>query len=639
MKRFDMAPIEKAWLFAAAVFVAPVLAMAEPAGVPLQDALKTGTADLLYKAQGETGIIGQNVPGENLGWSEPTETAPKSLTDHTLGMTKKVIEIIPGKAYLAVGYQLGYTTLVVGDDGLIIVDPSDSVEGAAEAVSDLVASAATDLPIKAVIYTHSHPDHFQGVKALVTQEDADSGRVEIIAHEDFMKNIAEQNSILGPVLGLRSLYTAGNLFPVGPTGRINVGLGPVFRSGQVTLIPPTLPVPENGEIEVEIAGVKMNIYHTPGDIHDNISIHFPDLKMYHYAEVMQGDNFPNLHSIRGTRYRDPQRWYQSLDLIRKHTIGVEYLIGSHGLPVFGNEELNDVLTSYRDAIQFTHDQTVRYMNKGLIPDELVEVVKLPEHLANHPRLGEFYGTVDHSVREIYFGLLGFFQADITEMAKPGFNDRAQGYVRMMGGRDKIVEEAKSAVASENYGWAADLLTWVIRNDPDDMEAKLLKAEALRNWGYMQTSINWRYFALSGASELDGTRPETAAAAASMFGASDILAAMRPADIVKNMTVRLKAEDTLDVHMVGSISIADLNETYSLEIRRGIVEYHESAVNGAVFTLQLTRPILDQILVGDLILEQGIETGAIKVDGSTESAIEFFGYFEPPENTDNIRLLR
>lgn len=621
-----------------AFFPSQVVA-AETAGVPILKSLKAGTADHLYQAQGKTGIIGLNVPGENLGWYERTPKAPASLTDHTLVMTKKVIEIIPGKAYLAVGYQLGYTTLIVGNDGLILIDPADSVEGATEAVGDLIASAKTNLPIKAVIYTHSHPDHFQGIKALVSQEDVDSKRVEIIAHESFMKNISEQNSIIGPILGLRTLYTAGNLLPAGPEGRINAGLGPEFRGGEVTLIPPTKLVPEGGMIHVEIAGVKMDIYHTPGDIHDNISTHFPDLKLYHYAEVMQGENFPNLHSIRGTRYRDPQRWYQSLDMIRSHTGDVEFLIGSHGLPVFGNVELNEVLTSYRDAIQFTHDQTVRYMNKGLIPDELVEVVKLPEHLANHPRLGEFYGTVDHAVREIYVGLLGFFEGDITEMAKPGFKERAAGYERMMGGRTKIIEEAKKAIERKDYGWAADILTWVIRNHPLDKEAKQLKADALRSWGYTVTSINWRHFALSGALELEEKRPDTSAGSKALFGAPDILSAMQPDDIIRNMTVRLVAEKTLDVNMTGSFSFADLNKVYSLEIRRGVAEFHDGEVKGSAFTLELSRPLLDKILVGELSLEDGIEKGIIKVSGNTEQANEFIGYFEPKENTNNIRLLR
>jgi alkyl sulfatase BDS1-like metallo-beta-lactamase superfamily hydrolase len=579
------------------------------------------------------------VAGENLAWAKETPTAPKGLTDHSLGMTKKVIEIIPGRVYLAVGYQLGYTTLVVGGDGLIFIDPADSVEGATEAVGDLLACADTSLPIKAVIYTHSHPDHFQGVKALVGQEDVDAGRVEIIAQEEFMADIAEQNSVLGPVLGLRTLYTAGGLLPRGPEGVINAGLGPIFRGGQVTLIAPTMLVPEDGNIHVEIAGVKMDIYHTPGDIHDNISTHFPDLKLYHYAEVMQGDNFPNLHTIRGSRYRDPERWYESLDLIRTHTGDVDYLIGSHGLPVFGNAELNEVLTSYRDAIQFTHNQTVRYMNKGLVPDELVEVVKLPDHLANHPRLGEFYGTVDHSVREIYYGLLGFFKSDITEMAKPGFEERAAGYVRMMGGRSNIIGEAKSAIGKKDYGWAADILTWVIRSDPADSEAKQLKAEALRSWGYTVPSINWRYFALTGALELEGKRPPTGAGSTALFGAPDILAAMDPSDIVKNMTVRLKAEDTLNVNMVGAFSITDLGMTYSLVIRKGIAQFYEGTVDGTAFTLQLKRATLNRILEGKVTVEQGLESGAITISGSQDSANEFLAYFEPVENTDNIRLLR
>lgn len=227
---------------------------AQPAGLRDQ-----GRIERLYRPAGQSGTVGGCVDGftENLADATPAPTVPESLSNHSLSMCKMIIEIVPNRVYQAWGYALANKTLVVGDDGLIIIEGLDSVEVTQEALADLLAAAETDLPIKAVIYTHSHPDHFPGVKGMISQEDADTGRVAVIAHEDFMANIAEQNSIIGPVLGVRSLYSAGNTSPPGPEGRVNAGLGPLFADGEKSLIPPTVFVPNDGELELTIAGVEM----------------------------------------------------------------------------------------------------------------------------------------------------------------------------------------------------------------------------------------------------------------------------------------------------------------------------------------------------------------------------------------------
>jgi alkyl sulfatase BDS1-like metallo-beta-lactamase superfamily hydrolase len=592
-------------------------------------------------ARGTVGGCGAGGFTENLAYDEPAPTVPASLTAHSKTMCKMVIEIVPGKVYLAWGYALASPTLVVGDDGLIVIDPPDSVEATKIAWADLLAAAKTDKPVVAVIYTHSHPDHFPGVRAIVDEKDVEAGKVQIIAQETFMQNIAEQNSVVGPILGARSAFFAGDpILPVGPEGRINAGLGPLFFGGTLTLIPPTETIPTQGGRDFEIAGVKMHIRHTPGDIYDNITTWFPQWKIYHFAEVLQGENFPNLHTLRGTRYRDPQRWYQSIDTIREVARDAEILIGSHGRPVFGNAELMDVLTSYRDAIQFTHDQTVRYMNRGLTPDELVEVVKLPRHLAEHPWLGEFYGTVNHSVRQVYFGLIGFWQGDMTELAKPPYRERAQAYMQMLGGRKAIFDEARKAIDAGNYGWAADITTWPIRVNTNDMEARKLKAEALRAWGFQVESINWRHAALTGALELEteGTIPGLAGSTKALFGAPDVMAAMPPAQVIENMQVRLKAEETLDVEMTLGMHITDVDGSYALEIRRGIAEFHREVPQKADVILSMEKSDVDRVLTGQTTFAAAAKDGSIALKrGNAADVARFFDYFEAPD-VNAIRLL-
>ena len=209
----------------------------------------------LFKPGGVKGTVGGCGDGftENLAYDQPAPTVPESLTAHSKTMCKMVIEIVPERVYLAWGYALASPTLVVGDDGLILIDPPDSVEATQIAWADLLAAANTDKPVAAVIYTHSHPDHFPGVRAIVDEKDVTAGKVQIIAQETFMANIAEQNSVIGPILGARSAFFAGDpILPVGPEGRINGGLGPLFFGGTLTLIPPTLTIPSQGQKTLEM---------------------------------------------------------------------------------------------------------------------------------------------------------------------------------------------------------------------------------------------------------------------------------------------------------------------------------------------------------------------------------------------------
>jgi alkyl sulfatase BDS1-like metallo-beta-lactamase superfamily hydrolase len=612
--------------------------------IPLLLPVSSANALNLYKpgdARGTVGGCGAGGFTENKAYDEPAKTVPATLTKHSKTMCKMVIEIVPEKVYLAWGYALASPTLIVGDDGLIAIDPPDSIEATKESWDDLVEAAGTDKPVKAVIYTHSHPDHFPGVRYLVDEKDVASGEVKIIAQETFMQNIVEQNSVLGPVLGIRSAFSAGDpVLPFGPEGRVNTGLGPLFFGGELTLIPPNELIPSQGSRDFEIEGVKMTIRHTPGDIYDNITTWFPQWKMYHFAEVLQGENFPNLHTIRGTRYRDPQRWFRSIDTIRAAARDADILIGSHGRPIFGNAELHEVLTAYRDAIQFTHDQTIRYMNQGMTPDELVEVVKLPDHLANHPWLGEFYGTVEHSVRQIYVGLLGFWEGDMTTMAKPPYRERAKAYVKMMGGRGAVLAEARKAIDDGNYGWAADITTWPIRVDPSDMEARRVKAEALRKWGFTVESINWRHSALIGALELEteGTVPNLTASAKALFGAADVIAAIPPGQVIQNMQTQLRAEKTLDVHETLGMRLTDSGQSYALEIRRGVVEFHEEVPEDAAVVIELTRAEVIGVLTRQTTFAAGARDGTIDVKkGSADDVARFFDYFETPD-PNAIRLI-
>ncbi len=336
--------------------------------------------------------------GLNLAYTEEDPKVDPRMTRQARGMDQALIKI-GDHTYLAFGWGLTSPMMVVGDDGIIIIDPPESLEMGQETLEAF--RRVTDLPVKAIVYTHNHFDHVAAVKAFTTEEDVSSGKVDIYAHETLMQGVINWASTVGPIEGRRTSYTGAVFLPKGPDGSVHDALGPDARVGTITFIPPTKTF--SNELDVTVSGVKMHLRWVPSETNDEIVAWFPELKLLHYAEVMQGESWPNVYTIRGTKYRDPVQWFKSIDVLREFP--AEDTAGAHGRPIVGYDNIQNMLTAYRDAIQFVHDQTIRYMNQGYTPEELVEMVVLPPHLAEHPWLGEYYGTVKHVVRNIYNGYL------------------------------------------------------------------------------------------------------------------------------------------------------------------------------------------------------------------------------------------
>ncbi len=574
--------------------------------------------------------------GENLAYDRPSATVHPDLTEHSQKMVPGVYQIA-GSVYLAYGYALTSPTMIVGDDGIIIVDPPEDVNKGRRTLDEF--RKFSDKPVRAVIYSHWHIDHFGGVAAFASAEDVASGAVQIIAHETFMANVIKGSTGGdGPILGVRVDYSLGTLLDVGPEGRINGGLGPDFVIENPSLYVPNVVV--DSVLETTIAGVRMEIVWAPSEAPDEIIVWLPDLEVLHSAEVLQGESFPNLHTIRGTRYRDPERWFTGIDILRRFP--ARYMVPSHGRPVSGRAAVAEVLTAYRDAIQFVYDQTIRHMNRGMLPDELVATIHLPPHLANHPWLGDFYGGVPHSVRQIYVGELGWFQGDPTFLAPTMPVEASRRYVELMGGRAVVLEAARSAANEGDHQWAAELTTHLVRIDNNDMEARMVKSEALRQIGYGVTNNNWRNWYLTSAQELDGTIDYGKAID---LAAPDLLRAFPTSELINGLRFRLAAEKTLDVHMTMGFRFPDIDEGFGLEIRRGIAQFYNTLPEEVDVLLEMNRSTLEALLLGEVdvagkaggqlpspqaALAALFESGDVRlVRGTTEDFIRFFSYFDPP----------
>lgn len=451
----------------------------------------------------------------------------------------------------------------------------------------------------------------------------------IIAHQSLLSILINNASVVGPILALRGMYTFGSLLEPGPEGQVNCGLGPRLLREGASFIAPSVTFADG--LDLTLAGIRFELRHAPSEADDEIVAWLPDLGVLLSAEVVQGECFANVHAIRGTLYRNPVQWYRSIDMMRRYR--AEFMVPAHGRPVAGRDNVHELLTAYRDAIQFVHDQAVRAMNRGATPDEIAEAVPaLPAHLASHPWLGEHYGTAKHSARQVFVGQLGWFEGDPTFLDPLPRPERARRTLALMGGRDRVVAEARAALEREDFRWCAELLTWVLRASPDDGEARGLKARALRALGYRTVNANWRNWYLTSARELEGTLagPDPRALGGA-FGSPDFIAQLPLGSFFDFFTVRVDPAKCLEKNLTLAFRFTDRDEAYALEVRRGIVEVHHTMPprTDAVLALpattlyrlgrQFAPKLAEALLAGEVTLEQG----------TPDVLREFFGCFDPP----------
>jgi len=548
------------------------------------------------------------------------------LAAHTRHFAQKIYPIA-GNVYSAVGWQLGNVVMIEAPEGLIIVDTGESVTESRKIMAEF--RKLTDKPVKAVVYTHFHPDHINGVKAFVTEEQVSSGEVQIYAHETLLANVVAQGALVGPILSVRSGYSFGAGLPAPDLKDMNAGIGPLAKVDASTFIAPSVTFKD--KLDTRIAGLDVQFLHVPSEAPDEIVLYLPANRVLISAEVDQGPTLPNIHTLRGTKFRDPVLWVDSLDRLRAYK--ADYMVPLHGRPVSGAQNVEEVLRMTRDGIAYIHDQTVRWMNKGLTPDELVEKVKLPPHLAGYtPYLREYYGTVKHSVRQIYNGYLGWFQGDPVDLDPIAPKEKAQRLLALMGGRDTLLMAAGEAYLKGDHQWAAELASYAIRVDAGDTLARDIKARAFRKLGYASMNINWRNWYLMSAMELEGKFDDEqvkqmALAMRSAFLSADMLKNFPPRVFLQNWITRVDPDKSADVQLTLGFSFPDIGEEWALEVRRGVVQLHPGIPEGTRLKLTLDKTYLDTVMSGENGLLKGALLGDVKVEGNLLDIKTFLGCFD------------
>ena len=561
--------------------------------------------------------------GQNLAFQDASETVATRLTEHARTMAQGIYRVAEN-FYVAVGYGNANMTMVVGTNGVILIDSLENAEAAREALADL--RRFSDKPIKALIYTHSHPDHSSGSRGLLDPSEVSAGHVQIYAHQRLAAGM-RGNPSLGLISPLRLAYSFGWGLQHGAEGLVEVGLGPLLRVGTTGFLPPTTVF--QGSLDIEVAGITVQLREAPSESDDEIVMWFPDHGVLHVADVIQGETLPNLYALRGA-VRDIWQWIRAVDLLRG--FDAHALIFGHGRPLTGQNEVRDLLLAYRDAMQYIHDQTVRLIARGLTPDELVEVVsELPPRLRTHPWLGEFYGTVKQTVRQVYYNYFGWFEGDPTFIDPLPRRERASRYVAAMGGRDAVVAMATRAYADRDFRWVAESLTHVLRIDPDDGRARQLKAEALRQLAYEASNPIWRNNYLMAARELDGTLDRTRLRdTLRALGNPDIAATVPIPLLLRGLATRLDPARSNGLQLRASFRCTDTGTGYGLAIRSDVAEDLAGAPPEATIDIQTTEPILRSLLTGRTPWARSVEDGTVTLHrGTADEAARFWSLFDPP----------
>jgi alkyl sulfatase BDS1-like metallo-beta-lactamase superfamily hydrolase len=384
---------------------------------------------------------------------------------------------VTDRVYQVRGMDISNMTIVESDSGLIIIDPLLSVE-TARAGLGLYFANRPQRPVKAVIYTHSHLDHFGGVRGVVNEADVSAGRVSIIAPDGFLEHAVAENVLAGTAMARRAQYQFGPWLTIGPQGQVDSGLGKNVSVGIVSLLAPTDLIKKNLETR-KVDGVEMVFQLTPGtEAPAEMNLFFPQFKLLNMAENTS-HNMHNLYTIRGAEVRDGNAWSRYIAAaMREFGARTDVLIAQHHWPTWGNDKVLAFLARQRDLYKFINDQSLRLMNQGYKPDEIAQTLKLPTSLDQDWASRGYYGTLSHNARAVYQKYLGWYDANPANLEPLPPVESAKKAVEYMGGAVAAIMRARDDFAKGQYRWVASVMNQVVFADPTNQEARNLGADAM-----------------------------------------------------------------------------------------------------------------------------------------------------------------
>jgi alkyl sulfatase BDS1-like metallo-beta-lactamase superfamily hydrolase len=566
---------------------------------------------------------------------EPSAPAPATVNPSLwrqmqLTVQGGLYEVVPG-LYQVRTADLSNITFAEGDDGIIAFDPLISCETAQLAL-ELYYAHRPRKPIVAVVFSHSHIDHFGGVRGIVSEEDVTAGKVKIVAPVGFLEAAVSENVLAGNVMSRRASYMYGNLLPADPKGQVGAGLGVTTSSGTITLIPPTHTITETGE-RMTIAGLDFEFMMAP-DSEAPAEMHW---FIEQFKAVTAAENcchtLHNTYSIRGTKIRDPLAWSKYLEqTIELWGDRTEVMYGMHHWPVWGRDRVLEMLGKGRDGYRFINDETLRLANHGYGPAEIAEQVEFPDELGRHWAMRGYYGSISHNVKATYVNYLGWFDGNPATLHVHPPEQAAVRYVEFMGGADSVLSKARGAFELGDYRWVAEVVNHVVFAEPENQAARELQADALEQLGYQSESGPWRNFYLTAAKEL---RQGVAVLPTPNTASADMVRAMSLGLFFDYLGVRLNGAKAGDRQITINCVFPDLDESYTLMVRHGTLSHRPGTAAQADATLTITRTDLNDVILGQTTIADQITAGALTVSGDPSALHDFVALLDTFEFWFNI----
>lgn len=531
---------------------------------------------------------------------------------------------VTDKIYQIRGFDLSNITFIQGDKGWIVFDPLISPQTAKAALA-FINQTLGERPVTAVVYSHSHVDHYGGAAGLFTSPDeVKKNGVQIIAPEGFTEHAVSENVIAGNAMARRAVYMYGALLPRNAQGGVNGGLGQTTSTGVPSLLLPTRFITKSGE-EVTLDGVRMVFQMTPGtEAPAEMNTWFPDSKALWMAENTT-NTMHNILTLRGAQVRDALKWSSYLnETIETWGDQAQVKFQSHHWPRWGNASIVDYFKKQRDLYKYIHDQSVRLMNMGYTGEEISEKIALPPELNDFwPNRG-YYGTLRHNSRAVYQRYMGWYSGNPSDLDNLPPEMVGPKYVEFMGGEQALLKKAKASFDKGEYRWVAEVLKHLVFANPNNQEGKLLLADALEQLGYQAESGPWRSVYLQGAYELRNGVPT---AGGTVTASPDTIRAMSPSMLFDYLAVRINPEKAAGKKMVINMDFTDIGEKHTLSLENAVLNHTTRYAAKPDVTLTLSKQTLDDIQLGQGTLEQKIASGEIKVQGNQQTFSDFVGLLD------------
>jgi len=556
------------------------------------------------------------------------QTVNPSLWRHAMLNAQIGLFKVTDGIYQLRGFDIANMTLIEGSSGWIVVDPLTCRETSAAALA-FVRKHLGDKPVSAIIFTHSHGDHFGGILGVISPQEVAKRKIPVIAPDGFMEEATSENGLVGVGMVRRSSYQFGKDLERSAKGMVDTGLGKAVAYGSAGILPPNRIIKQPKE-NMDIDGVRFFFYNVPyTEAPAEMTFLLPDKKAYCGAEILC-QTMHNLLPVRGAKARDSLRWANDLDQALEQTADAEVFFAQHTWPIWGRARIAEFITKHRDVYKYTHDQTVRLINAGYTPREIADMIKLPKSLETYLNSRGYYGDLRHNVKAVYQFYMGFYDGNPANLNPLPPEESAKRYLELFGGADKAIAAAQTAFDKGDYRWTAELLNHVVFAEPGNKNAINLLARTYDQMGYMAEAATWRNSYLTAAAELRNGPPKKGI---DPSYAIDMIRQTPVELFLDAMAACLNGPDAEDMNLKINLVFSDTKESFVLWIENAVLHHKKAppAAN-ANATLTLTKEIFIKMIIGTAGVKDTLMSDDLKITGSKIDLIRFFRLIEKAPGT-------